>query len=274
MKRMSILAVIAAVILSCTSPVDQGTDQLLENTGSRNLSSAVGLVESNTYGRIINLGGISQFKYDWEGTIAVQNLAYQKNVVVHYSLNGGTWKDLEASYSDSVGGNQEEWTFSVTLGTAPVGQDIDPLDVEFAIKYTVNGQTYWDNNNGQNYVISLGAGSSPHRQYDSKEFGKDFPVVLQGTFRDIPRTWRTVIAANHIGENATVFVRYSLDYWATYQDLPAIKMYDFTFGSGSFWRTELYVEDPAVVSFAVGYTVDGQTYWDNNYGVDHHLLLN
>ena len=38
----------------------------------------------------------------------------------------------------------EEWTFGLDVGSA--------TSVEYAIAYTADGQTYWDNNFGDNYT--------------------------------------------------------------------------------------------------------------------------
>ena len=57
-------------------------------------------------------------------------------------------------YHQSLPENLEMWR--ATVVTAPYEPGFTPADsvlVEFCISYTVNGQTYWDNNGGNNYRL-------------------------------------------------------------------------------------------------------------------------
>lgn len=76
------------------------------------------------------------------GTIRVLNLAFAKQVTVHYSTDGWrTSHDVDARYL-----REQLWDF-----------ELSPLSgaVEFAVRYRVAGREYWDNNHGANYRISL-----------------------------------------------------------------------------------------------------------------------
>jgi hypothetical protein len=52
---------------------------------------------------------------------------------------GAGWADIHARYVESLPENRELWR-------APVSNGED----QFVAKYTVNGTTYWDNNDGMN----------------------------------------------------------------------------------------------------------------------------
>ncbi|KAK2862598.1 hypothetical protein Q5P01_002131 [Channa striata] len=92
------------------------------------------------------------------GSIQVLNLAYEKEVTVHYSFtNWRTHTDMRASWVSS--GYQEEGNtpntdiFRFHLPVPPF--ILQPGAVlEFAICYRVKGCDYWDNNNGHNYKLS------------------------------------------------------------------------------------------------------------------------
>jgi hypothetical protein len=61
----------------------------------------------------------------------------------------GTWQDLPLTYSSSIDANTDMWELNYCyVATVPSSQ---ALGNQFAIKYVVNGQTYWDNNGGSNY---------------------------------------------------------------------------------------------------------------------------
>lgn len=94
------------------------------------------------------------------GTVSVRNLAYAKQVCVHYSTdNWATVKYADASFrrdywlasyvrlpNPSPFGF-EEWSFELDVGHAP--------QVVYAIQYRAGGKTYWDNNFGRDYRSTL-----------------------------------------------------------------------------------------------------------------------
>ncbi|XP_067444451.1 protein phosphatase 1, regulatory subunit 3Db [Thunnus thynnus] len=92
------------------------------------------------------------------GTIQVLNLAFEKEVTVHYSFtNWRTQSDTTAFWASS--GSREECDdpetdiFRFRLPVPPF--ILQPGAVlEFAICFSVNGSNYWDNNNGLNYKLS------------------------------------------------------------------------------------------------------------------------
>lgn len=92
------------------------------------------------------------------GTIQVLNLAYEKQVAVHYSFtNWRTIAETTASWVSSgppaEAGAPHTDIFRFRLPVPPF--ILSPgATLEFAICYQVKGCTYWDNNNGQNYKLS------------------------------------------------------------------------------------------------------------------------
>ncbi|XP_078690111.1 glycogen-binding subunit 76A-like [Branchiostoma floridae x Branchiostoma belcheri] len=85
-------------------------------------------------------------------SVRVRNLDYHKNVYVRFSFDGWkTCEELEASYVyGSCDGTTDKFSFTMTAppGDFPVGSKI-----EFAIRYEIPGNTFWDNNKGKNYVF-------------------------------------------------------------------------------------------------------------------------
>ncbi len=79
------------------------------------------------------------------GHIRVDNLGFEKNVFARVSRD--TWStasDIRAEYVSSTDGcTSDRFCFKLPANK--------PL--EFALCYQVNGQTYWDNNNGRNYSV-------------------------------------------------------------------------------------------------------------------------
>lgn len=87
------------------------------------------------------------------GTIKVKNLSYQKTVKVRITFD--TWKshaDVECQYVNDtyLGSEWDTFSFEVKLPTRVELHE----RMEFAVLYVVNGNTYWDSNQGQNYKIT------------------------------------------------------------------------------------------------------------------------
>ncbi|KAM4676710.1 protein phosphatase 1 regulatory subunit 3A [Discoglossus pictus] len=96
-----------------------------------------------------SLPGITTVK----GVIRVLNVSYEKQIYVRMSLD--EWRsfyDLVAEYvPDSCNGDTDQFCFKLSL--APPCQK-DGAKVEFCICYETPGGTFWDNNDGHNYILT------------------------------------------------------------------------------------------------------------------------
>uniref|UniRef100_A0A3B5BL99 Protein phosphatase 1, regulatory subunit 3Db n=1 Tax=Stegastes partitus TaxID=144197 RepID=A0A3B5BL99_9TELE len=92
------------------------------------------------------------------GTIQVLNLAYEKQVTVHYSFTN--WRTQNRSKAPWVSSGRRGEpdapgtdVFRFHLPVPPFIMQPGAM-LEFAICYHVQGCDYWDNNNGHNYKLS------------------------------------------------------------------------------------------------------------------------
>ena len=92
------------------------------------------------------------------GAVAVRNLAFHKLVVVRFTLD--YWKttsEVVAEYTNDVRkklaqDGLDRFTFSIKLEDQA---NLENKTMFFCIRYNVNGQDYWDNNNNLNYQIEF-----------------------------------------------------------------------------------------------------------------------
>ena len=96
--------------------------------------------------------------------VLLKNLGYAKEVKVHYSYDN--WTNVHVAnamfqanrflgYSNVTYPNAngvEYWSFYTNSAEA---QNSTASEVQFAVSYKVNGVTYWDNNFGQNYRVTI-----------------------------------------------------------------------------------------------------------------------
>ncbi|CEP14654.1 hypothetical protein [Parasitella parasitica] len=90
------------------------------------------------------------------GSVQVANLAFQKKVNVRYTLDDwNTVKEVEAQYQEPVAHSAHTWdrfSFKIVLdaNTRAAHESL-----YLAVKYTVAGREFWDNNNQHNYQIDI-----------------------------------------------------------------------------------------------------------------------
>lgn len=174
--------------------------------------------------------------------------AANKSALVHFSDRTGEWHDSKpATFFTKLDDNTEIWKASIAHSYG-----ID----EFVIKYVGDGQTYWDNNNGNNYTKSniLGEANvkSVRLPYQSSEY------------------YEILACVKNIAYNKVVKVRYTQDNWATYKDVDLI--YDSpstTVDNLEWWTVTLNLDKDKMFEYCIYYQVNGQTYWDNNFGANY-----
>ncbi|CAG0914577.1 unnamed protein product [Notodromas monacha] len=85
-----------------------------------------------------------------DGVVRVHNIAYHKSVFIRYTVDEWiTSRDLHASYCEcSCDGFSDKFTFTIYAHWMREGQR-----VQFAACFQANGQQYWDNNYGNNYIF-------------------------------------------------------------------------------------------------------------------------
>jgi hypothetical protein len=205
------------------------------------------------------------------GYIEVENLAYHKQVVVHYEVSTQKdWLDVAATYVGPTSNNREVWSFQTPGYHHPPRLG---ADFRFAVRYSVGGQTYWDNNDGRDYRVGIGARPVYPR------------VTLGGADLDLIQaeakagTFVVDIAVKNLAFHKEVKVVYTFDDWAT------VKIADASYRTSSFhcldytdaqhleqWQLKAPVDaGTKQIKLAISYTVNGVTSWDNNQGADYTL---
>uniref|UniRef100_A0A665STC9 CBM21 domain-containing protein n=1 Tax=Echeneis naucrates TaxID=173247 RepID=A0A665STC9_ECHNA len=99
----------------------------------------------------VMLESVEADEFSLSGIVRVLNLAFEKSVSLRYSLNNWlTFMDSLASYvPDSSNGVTDKFCFKIVMPTYLENGGT----LQFAIKYCVGGQVFWDNNNGNNYKV-------------------------------------------------------------------------------------------------------------------------
>ena len=174
------------------------------------------------------------------------NSASNKEVYVHHSTYDRGWVDTEATFYAMKDSNTEIYQASV----AGMGA------TEFVLKYVADGvRVYWDNNNGNNY-----------RAVDMVGTAEVKALPLCSAW---PETYCVQAAVKNIAYHKVVKVRYTEDNWATYKETELKYSYSVEGTNSEVWAVDLDVEDTENFQYCISYTVNGRTYWDNNFGFNY-----
>ncbi len=210
-------------------------------------------------------------------TVQVADLDFDKSVSIFHEKVDGSWEEIPLAYSFDIDDQNEIWTGQYNVGgfgLAPVYAD------EFVVKYEVNGQTYWDNNEGANYTMTTNDGFFFADPTSNVSVDTDFDSIFYASFYD-QNQMNVVVDVRNLGPTKEVGVVYTTDGWQTQSYFPL--SYRSFWNSGPFvfvsspnqfdierWSGSVrFDKSVSTVEYAVVYRVNGQEYWDNNYGKNH-----
>ena len=88
--------------------------------------------------------------------ILVENLGFNKQLDVVWAGETGVWKTLPARFHSKRGESQELWSAEIKKQLS--AKKSLPGTIHFSLRYRVNGEVFWDNNNGWNYVSEADSG--------------------------------------------------------------------------------------------------------------------
>ncbi|MFT3770789.1 MAG: carbohydrate-binding protein [Minicystis sp.] len=190
------------------------------------------------------------------GTVEVKNLGYAKTIdLVYKDVYSGQWQSAPAAYVGPSSSGKELWSFDFSAAAA-----------ELAVSYTVNGQTYWDNNGGGNYVFT------PY----VLDAILTYPKIAEPVGERAPEQTSVNgrILVKNLSYTKVIRAVYTDDGWATAKE--AYASYDYTVPSGvEAWFFSLPVAASApssAIEIAFEYTFDGGVDWDNNYGHNYRIV--
>jgi hypothetical protein len=209
------------------------------------------------------------------GTFRILTSAFanNKSVYVHLLERDGTWSDLPASFVEALPDGREVWTTSVTYGqgACPTTRTA-PATFRFAVKVVpASGPTLWDNNGGTDFSAPAASGDY-------------LPRVKVLSFSAFAYNGQLSVAAavKNLAYAKQVDIAYSTNGWQSVLYAPLAFTSSYTLGYGAYvspnatgverWQAQTQaVAGATCFDYAIRYTVNGQTYWDNNFGRNYHV---
>jgi hypothetical protein len=253
-------AILLLLLTTCSSGLFIGNEGVQGDMGGETTSSDHDMVylylaKSKQFNQA---GTVSRL---YKGFIEIENAAYVKNVQVFYTVEyndeSSDWEVIDAVYDQDMGYNKEMWYFETEKYYHEPG---DFLNFKMAVRYEVNGEVFWDNNEEENYILG---------HYENVVFGRSLVMLRYVNAERKPGTAPQLVGmvtVKNVAFEKVITIVYTTDGWAT------ADTYDIEFsGLHSDDETESWKfrfdlpEDSETVEFAISYTVDGFTTWDNNF---------
>lgn len=114
-----------------------------------------------------------------KGDVVVRNLAFHKLVIARFTLD--YWKttsEVVAEYNNDVRKKQaahdcDLFTFRIKLEDQA---NLENKTLFFCVRYSVNGQNYWDNNNSVNYQVDFSKRAKPQNGKQGAQAKSSHPL--------------------------------------------------------------------------------------------------
>jgi hypothetical protein len=205
-------------------------------------------------------------------SILTSAFGHDKSVYVRLQERDGTWTDLPAVYAETLPDGREFWRTSVTYGegACPTARTA-PTTFRFAVKVVpASGATLWDNNGGANFSAPAASGDYLPR------------INILSWSASIYNGHLSVAAAvKNLAFAKQVDVVYTNNGWQSVSYGALTFTSSYTLGYGSYlspnangiehFRGQVQVSGATCLQYAIRYVVNGQTYWDNNFGRNYQV---
>jgi len=255
-QRLAVLALVASLVVgSACGGSSEGNPALGQKTAALSDGPVSVMAHGHWTKDVFCYLGCTYEQYFWVD-LRVRNDAYQKSVGVRWTPDQwASYQDATATFAETLADGYERWHVEVKVGTFRTGYNAVPRpeEIELAAFAQMNGVTSWDPGNNY-YVFRPVSWELPVRLLSSAvDYEAGVGAVLTGRVRVFNAAYEK-----------DVTVRYSVDGWATSQEV------DATWEHGDEWIFRVeglgVAQLPSEVQFAVHYVSGSVDAWDNNGG--------
>lgn len=202
--------------------------------------------------------------------LALDNIAYDKQIDIIWAGEDNNWHVLPAHYHSMLGHNKEYWSASITLSLTE--KKSIPGNIQFKIRYRVLEQEFIVDNHGHNYTSEADSGIKLTNAQPLQNVA--FANRLDGGQKTITLT----VAVDQFFNAHKVFIHWTTNDWKTSSKTQCEihrtywnkafnsnarnpNQYATQLWTGKIHHTELYN-----LKYVISCENDQQTVWDNNEG--------
>ncbi len=207
--------------------------------------------------------------------ILLENLSYDKKCDVFWAGEDGEWHTLPATYHSSPDNDKEYWRAKITIHST--ADKSLPGNIEFALRYQVQGKEYWDNNNGLNYSSQADSGIQVASTHPVLNIG------FENSLNDEQKNVHITVSVNQSVHAESVTVHWTTDNWKSIHETSCHFNRHYwdeksrsnarnpnQYGS-QIWNGLLKIDDAYRLQYIISCECSDQVLWDNNYGKKYSL---
>lgn len=194
--------------------------------------------------------------------LAVDNIAYNKEVDVVWAGRDGIWHTLSAKYQGPRGDRQELWQARLTL-TAKSGREL-PGNINFALCLRCEAGEFWDNNQGWNYKSRAGSGVVLHGAAVQN-------LSFKRQLEDEQQFVQVKVAVDASLRAKSVLLHWTGDNWKTAQQSTCHLNKRVKQHGAQIWTARLKVAELFALEYSVCCKVADADIWDNNGGRNYRI---
>lgn len=190
--------------------------------------------------------------------LAVENLAYHKQVDVVWAGRDGHWQTLSAAYLGPNGERHEFWQACLNLH----GQSAKLLagDVQFAVRLRCDAGEFWDNNGGINHLSRQGSEVclAPDQTMQN--------LALEPQLKDRQPFVQVRVAVDPKLRAQMVVLHWTDDNWSHSHRSRCYHHKRQKPGSAQIWSANLRAADAFTLQFSICCQTPDRDIWDDNGG--------
>lgn len=287
MKHLFISSLILLLMSSCKKEIGQAT---LSNSSTDNVTSAarLGATEKVKLWKARTVAAYLSASYIREKAfyVEVDSAGTNKSVFVHHKMSDGSWQNFPLSFKQRTNMGSEIWGWEINYGVGtPLANTFASVGFadEFAVRYNVSGQTYWDNNNNSNYNIS-------HFYFTDGMFMQNGLNINADTYHSyfkgdsLSGTVQIFADVRNLAFAKEITLVYSTNNWKTIKYMPLTYANTYAYGGANFridpnaknfekWAVTVKPSRSAKkIVYALRYRINGAEYWDNNFGRNYTMV--
>ena len=204
---------------------------------------------------------------------SVAYLGYDKQIDILWCGEDGAWQSLPARFLCNRGENQELWLAEIKL--QQTAKKSWPGNIRFSLRYRVNGEEFWDNNYGRNYLSQADSG------LQLPEGIKVLAIHSLARLSDAQKSFPVSVAVNAALKAKKVTVVWTKDNWRHSNRTPCFLKKDYwrkSAGSKAanpnqydveMWSGRLNFGNAFKIEYCLKCEGEQETVWDNNGGLNY-----
>jgi maltose 6'-phosphate phosphatase len=205
----------------------------------------------------------------------LENIGYDKTVDILWAGEDGEWHALAAKFHSTQSHDKEYWFANIQFRLS--ANHSIPGNIQFALRYQISGEQFWDNKNGLNHSSEADSGVKVVEDHPLLHI--DFKPCLDDGQRIVPIT----VAVDKSLKAEKVYVHWTIDDWQHIHKSPCKYRKNYWNSSlrsnarnpnqygTQIWQGLIKAGQAYRLQYYLSYESQGQIFTDTNFGSNYSI---